>query len=452
MFGTDMANLNSTVIQAAIDRNESEDLDLDWKEADYPRNEGFELAKDVTAFANTIGGIIVIGVREDGAGRATEPRPFDVPTGAAERVISILGSRVSPLLHGIEVREIPAGDDLGYLLIVVPRSPDAPHAVRDQQRGSGLHYPIRLGRVTHHLREYEVAARYRDRYASQSQVVSRVEEVHRDGQSHITTWTSPWLTVSLAPRITGERGVGSTAILAERSFLRRWPDLDLAPPEPTFGEGNTRLIPGVRRAIATQVQTYQGRSTEPHAELHYDGGGFAASNFASPAPETRKATGGPDQIKQDLMEFVLLDFVLFLSHHAVDCGASGECLLKAQQLLAQQTGRSDPAMRTRVFAPERLIAGRTDTTYYPPEDSLVLSGNQTRPAALTASLEELTSVSPEAAVVASHALAADILGEFGIVEPMILRPDGSLDVKNVSFPLNEVLNRWGSSHNMTVAN
>lgn len=334
----------------------------------------------------------------------------------------------------------------------MPRSPDAPHAVLDQRRGSGLHYPIRLGRITHHLREYEVAARYRDRWASQSQVVDRVEAVHRDGQSRIATWTSPWLTVSLAPRITGERGVGSTAIAAEQSFLRRWPGLDLAPPQPTFGEANTRLIPGIRRAIATQTQTYKGRSVQPHAELHYDGGGFAASHFASPPPETRNATDGPDQIKQDLMEFVLLDFVLFLSHHAIDCGSSGECVLKAQQLLPQQTGPSDRPMRTRVVAPERLIAGRDDTAYYPPEDSLELSGSQTRPVSLTASLEELTSVSPKASVVASHALAADILGEFGIAEPMILRPDGTLNVADVSFPLNHILQRWGSSHSMTIAN
>lgn len=107
VFGTDVANLDSRAIQAAIDRNESEDLDLDWKEADYPRNEGFELAKDVAAFANTIGGIIIIGVREDGAGRATKSKPFAVLAGAAERVLSILGSRVSPCSTALRSARYP---------------------------------------------------------------------------------------------------------------------------------------------------------------------------------------------------------------------------------------------------------------------------------------------------------------------------------------------------------
>lgn len=450
IFGTDIADLDAEAIEAAIRRNEAEDLDLDWKEADYPRDKGFELAKDVTAFANTIGGAIVIGVREDGGGRAVEPRPFAVPSGSVERVMSSLGSRVSPLLHGIEVREIPANDGLGYLLILVPRSPDAPHAVLDQQKGSGLHYPIRLGRITHHMREYEVAARYRDRWASRSEVLSRVEQIHEDGLSRIATSTTPWLTVSLAPRFTGERGVGAVALSAEQSFLRRWPEYDLALPQPCFSEHNTRLIPGIRRAIATQMQAYRGSSTQPHAELHYDGGGFAASHFASPPSDTRSATDEPIEIKQDLVEFVLLDLVLFLSHHAVDCGAQGESVIKAQQLLPQQTGSSDHAMRTQIVAPERVVIGSDDVKYFPPHDSLELSGSQTRPATLTASLDELTSSDPKAAVVAAHALAVDILSEFAITEPMILRPDGSLDATKASYPLNEILKIWGQSHNTRV--
>ena len=100
---------------------------------------------------------------------------------SSERITQALASRVRPLLQGVEVREIPSDSDVGYIVIAVPRSPDAPHAVSDSQKGKGLHYPVRVGRTTHYLSEYEVAVRYRDRYASRVEVATALDRVHEDG-------------------------------------------------------------------------------------------------------------------------------------------------------------------------------------------------------------------------------------------------------------------------------
>ena len=451
VFGVELADLDASAVQSAIQRGEVEDLDLDWKEADYPRNENFEIAKDVAALANTRGGVIIIGVREDSSGRAMEATPFKVPPKASERVSQALGSKVSPLLHEVEVREIPAGDGLGYLLISVPLSSDAPHAVRDKPDGP-LHYPIRLGRTTHYLSEYEVAARYRDRQASAAESIDRLDTIYDEGVSRIALFLAPWLAVSLVPRVKGERGAGSVALAAEQGFLQRWPS-ELPPGAQTcFREQETMLVPGIRRAIATQTNPYNGMSRRPHAELHYDGGGFAASFFASPPPETRSLSDSPDEIRQDHMEYLLLELLLFLSHHAVDCGASGECLVKAQQLLPHQTGPHDVPMRTRIIAPERLPKRYLEDSvdYFQPEGSLVLGGRQTHTASVSASLDELTAQSLRATVTTAHALAADILGEFGVIEPMLLRPDGSLRLTNVSSPLMGSLRQWGPSRGLEI--
>jgi hypothetical protein len=55
------------MVVRAVEQGVSEQPDLDWKSAGYgpPRNEWDELAKDVAAMANTGGGIIVLGVRDD---------------------------------------------------------------------------------------------------------------------------------------------------------------------------------------------------------------------------------------------------------------------------------------------------------------------------------------------------------------------------------------------------
>ncbi|MFN3006621.1 helix-turn-helix domain-containing protein [Mycolicibacterium wolinskyi] len=451
VFGVDIADLDAPAVHSAIQRGEVEDLDLDWKEADYPKDKNFEIAKDVAALANTRGGVIIIGVRENSSGRAVEAKPFKVSPKSSERVSQALGNRVSPLLHEVDIREIPAGDGLGYLLITVPHSSDAPHAVRDHPDGP-LHYPIRLGRTTHYLSEYEVAARYRDRQASAAESIDRLDTIHAEGVSRIALFLAPWLAVSIVPRGRGERGVGSAALAGEQSFIQRWPREFPPYAQTCFHEHQTKLIPGIRRAIATQTRPYNGLSKHPHAELHYDGGGFAASFFASPPPDTRSVSNNPDEIRQDHMEHLLLELLLFLSHRAIDCGASGECLIKAQQLLPQQTGPHDVPMRTRVMAPERTPKRYLEDSvdYFQPEGSLVLSGRQTHAASVSASLDELTAQTPRATVIAAHALAADILGEFGVVEPMLLRPDGSLRLTNASSPLMENLQQWGLSRGLEI--
>ena len=60
--------IDAAAIEDAITRNEVEDFDLDWKASGYPKEKNFELAKDVAAFANASGGVIILGVREDGGG------------------------------------------------------------------------------------------------------------------------------------------------------------------------------------------------------------------------------------------------------------------------------------------------------------------------------------------------------------------------------------------------
>ena len=193
------------------------------------------------------------------------------------------GKSIRPLLQGVEVREIPSDSDVGYIVIAVPRSPDAPHAVSDSQKGKGLHYPVRVGRTTHYLSEYEVAVRYRDRYASRVEVATALDRVHEDGLAHVATWVSPWLAVSLTPVVAAERGIGAAAINAEKQFLSEW-----AASKPIVGPASfspdDRIVPGIRRVIVTQTPQYRGRSKELHAELHYNGAGFGTSNDASPPP------------------------------------------------------------------------------------------------------------------------------------------------------------------------
>lgn len=425
VFGVPLTELDAIAIQAAIGRSEVEDQDLDWKAEHYPRNKNFELAKDVAALANTVGGAIFIGVRER-AGRAVESTPVVLTGDLNERVHQILASRVKPLLPGIDVREIPISHGSGYVIIIVPRSYDAPHAVVDDRKGGALHYPVRIGRTTHYLTEHQVAVRYRDRYAARADIVNRLDQVSNEGLSRIALYASAFLGVTLVPAIPGQRGIGAVAVAAEQRFLDGW-SADLATPTAPFPSG-IRVVPGLRRVTVNQAGQYERYAKEPQAELHYDGAGFAATNCMTPMPETRDPSDPPDGIEQDMFELALLDLVLFLGHHAVDCGASGECILRAQLHPSQQTGTATAPVKTQIVAPSTALRNAVPTEYFDIPESRVL--NSTHSVETSASLDELVS-DVRFAVITAHALAADILGEFGIPEPNTLRPDGNIDVRHV---------------------
>jgi hypothetical protein len=136
-----------------------ENASFDAKAALPTQNRSKDLAKDVAAMANN-GGILLYGVGEDEHGRPTVTQPFKL-AGTRERVDQIVWSSISepPI---IEVHAIPTEDDpsIGYLVVVVPASPRAPHMVTAD--GDNRFYGRRAtGNVR--LSEGEVARLYEQR-------------------------------------------------------------------------------------------------------------------------------------------------------------------------------------------------------------------------------------------------------------------------------------------------
>jgi hypothetical protein len=79
--------------------------------------------------ANTVGGVLVIGVDEvDGV--ATGLTPVPLTDEVTDRMKQWLAEYLAPYL-ATDIKRVPKETDptTGYYLVVVPRSPDAPHAV-----------------------------------------------------------------------------------------------------------------------------------------------------------------------------------------------------------------------------------------------------------------------------------------------------------------------------------
>lgn len=118
-----------------------------------------DIAKDIAAMA-VDGGVIVYGVAEDENKRPTRLAPFPL-AGAAERIDQIARSSISEPIT-CQIHTLPSKDDpsSGYLVVVVPVSPRAPHMVTVDKE---LRYYGRSATGNTILGEGEVARLYERR-------------------------------------------------------------------------------------------------------------------------------------------------------------------------------------------------------------------------------------------------------------------------------------------------
>ena len=149
-----------------ISNQVAEAFDLDFKCEIYGSSERDKhaAATDVAALANTAGGLIIGGIAEDDQARAAVAPGVALSDADEQRIRQIVASRVVPM-PVIDVMRVedPARPGHGLVLIAVPRSLLAPHAVIVNE---GLRYPRRNGATTRYLSEPEVAAAYRERFAA----------------------------------------------------------------------------------------------------------------------------------------------------------------------------------------------------------------------------------------------------------------------------------------------
>ena len=159
--------LDETAIRNAIAARVPENDDLDFKREHHDDLD--ELAKDVAALANNVGGVLVLGVADDKA-QASMANAVDISDPKRRHIITVIGSRIRPFVQGVQIHAIPtARRGYGFLLIIVPRSSEAPHAIIDPEAPTTLRYPVRDGTTTRWLGEHELSTRYFDRFQARSE-------------------------------------------------------------------------------------------------------------------------------------------------------------------------------------------------------------------------------------------------------------------------------------------
>lgn len=137
-------------IQELVDAQVPEGLRIDFKLTNYGKSDSDkrELLKDVSAFANSHGGHLIIGI-EEMEGVATNITGVDIDADAEIlRMEQILRNAIDPPIPGIRMRSIPLAKGRKVLLLRIPRIWNPPHRVTAQgtnrfyiRHSAGVHEP-----------------------------------------------------------------------------------------------------------------------------------------------------------------------------------------------------------------------------------------------------------------------------------------------------------------------
>lgn len=406
-LGAELDELAPEHLQALCDLGMPEDVDLDFKGEDEYTTTGQdgldELAKDVTALANSRGGLIVIGIAEDSQGRAASLGDVAVSDKKIGQMYNSLRARVVPYLPDVWIHnlETASGSGRGYVLIAVPGSAIAPHAVRMTTRPQ-YSFARRVGRTTAWLEESEIAALYRDRFRLAEEHRDKVQKVLELGSEWArrigpTSGDRIWLEVALVASVPAERFVDPSHISGLADFFREHSKPGAAPhpalngfagQTPTVLRGRLRLEPRVSSVVM---------------EAYADGRVYLRAEVGWPPP----SGGAAPVLNLTAMEYWLLALLHAAAAYSSWTGAYGDV-----DVLVGLVG-------PRTILPSTAPA---DGRGMPPFGSDAREHTHTEPVHATSTLDALAS---DAAQLLSCArrIASDLLADFGYVETTMLKPE-----------------------------
>lgn len=126
-----LQDLSLSDFQTLIDDSIPAGQDLEYREVAY--SDVREMLVAVTALANGEGGYLVMGVREDGFGRAAGLAPIDNPRAKAQAIGEACVNGIRDSIAGLEVVSYETGFNQGIIVIHVPPSDQRPHVVAYDQ-------------------------------------------------------------------------------------------------------------------------------------------------------------------------------------------------------------------------------------------------------------------------------------------------------------------------------
>jgi hypothetical protein len=146
----DFDSVTENDLQELVDAQVPEGLRLEFKLLQYGKSDSdkLELLKDISAFANSHGGHLLLGI-EEAESVATELAGLSLDFDAEIlRILQISRNGIEPSIPGIRIRAIPLATGKKVILLRIPRSWNPPHRVKFKgvnrfyiRHSAGVHEP-----------------------------------------------------------------------------------------------------------------------------------------------------------------------------------------------------------------------------------------------------------------------------------------------------------------------
>ncbi|KRA30967.1 MULTISPECIES: AlbA family DNA-binding domain-containing protein [unclassified Nocardioides] len=289
-----------------------------------------EFAKDVCAFANHIGGILLIGVKDDkGAAVSASPTVTD-PSKLTQRLRQALSNYASPVprFHPVPIAAAAGGY---YLALIVAPSPLSPHAVRGTAGNDKrpLHYPVRDGQDTRWLLEHEIAERYRARFAGRSALALLRDETLDTGLKALQRADNEtWLYLAIVPEAPAPHQLDRHTLEATTKWWRS--DYGFSSPldRGFHFQGTPTPAPG-RITISTPAHREDDEDADPrgngYLELWVDGRAFVATPITANSSHEDPACIGERTLADDTI--ILTDLAVSWSCHQAGAWGTAEIVI-----------------------------------------------------------------------------------------------------------------------------
>jgi hypothetical protein len=450
LIGTTFDELTADTIRDAVERSLREDQVLDWKRDFFPGDGrgADKIATLAASYANAQGGVVVFGVEENDRAEAASLQPVPISDEARRRVVDAVVRHVTPSIQGYAIRELRSSEDrdFGFLVLGIPPSPLAPHAV---QRNDNLFYPVREDTMSRPMREAEVAIRYRDRFASTRKSIDDLAAYKAQGVARLARSLDVWLCLAAVPEQRGFTAINRAELDRARDWLRVWMP-DHCPH--TLSVDSAATV-GLRRFVFSSDHSYAGVSRDSHIELHADGAFFAAVRLA-----WQPIAGDRDpvpylEVKVEDLETWTATFLSVAAGHAARVGGSGE-LLVAGQVMGPAVEMNFERYGTdgNVIWKHDIHAALAD----PYEVQGAHFGHRQVPGSLrlkAPSTVEHTvpltvATDPSELVSATALLAGDIASEFAVAENAIFQASGELTPNGAGPHARALVHGWAVRHGL----
>lgn len=360
-LGLSPTPLTHAMVARAVEAGVSETVDLDWKQAlpaDVEKKR-WEFAKDVATLANTRGGLIVFGVREENE-RAKELTP--VPNGERERqrLRALAYGRVRPMVDGLAIEALnDENGEQGLIVVFVPPSPDAPHVVGEKNE---MGVPYRDGTDTRWMTESLLERAYRDRFSRRADDRAALTGLIEGLLPELDLETGIWVGVSARPVAPMPLVLGRPERERAVSTINEMLHLAAKIVGNSVGVRVLHQLPGdavrnPRSGLRRWIIRSNHHSTNPHetvdwavVELHHDGsvafaiglGGFMPRNDADP---------DVCHVPFRLVDGLMAEAIALAASHVRSLGGVGTILLRAQLL------RNEDDQSPLIAVDNRLGAG-----------------------------------------------------------------------------------------------